>query len=152
MNTFQTLLPLIRSSSPLYSLSPSFPPPLSFIPSSSPSHSLLSPSFYPFLSGRRNRNDYAQLMLHMLKTSGLLDGPFELNPENGYLPSLTHKSSSLPLKSASLPHKSSSLPQKSSSSPHKSLSSQEPSASETLASKTETRRMKDGNESRYEGG
>ena len=47
----------------------------------------LSPTF-PSPLGRRNRNDYAQVMLHMLKTSGQLEGPFESDPVNGRLPHL----------------------------------------------------------------
>ena len=36
---------------------------------------------------RKNRNAYAQLMLHMLKR-GVLEGPFTSKPQDGDLPTL----------------------------------------------------------------
>ncbi|XP_063427724.1 centrosomal protein of 112 kDa-like isoform X1 [Mytilus trossulus] len=39
------------------------------------------------ITGRKNRNAYAQLMLHMLKR-GVLEGPFTSKPQDGELPTL----------------------------------------------------------------
>ena len=39
------------------------------------------------MNNRKNRNMYAQLLLHMLKR-GVLEGPFNLKPEPGPLPTL----------------------------------------------------------------